>query len=139
MLTEEQASKLKQGDILIVEKYFEHEYLNGREVVFSKISTNAGCVIGNLIIHDDASVRLGEEATFRMSDICIKAQTWSDFCLRSKLEDIVESLHNQKEDVDSRLNLLTRDDTSHLSLKNESLTVQVVLIALKSALSDVQK
>lgn len=139
MLTEEQASKLKHGDILVIEDHFKHDYLCGREVVLSKISPTAGYVLGNLIIHENNFVRLSEEATFRLSDICIKEQTWSDFHLRSKLEDIVESLHNQKEGVDSKLNLLTRDDTSYLSLKNESLTVQVVSV-LKIALeSNAQK
>lgn len=110
MMTEEQTSSLKQGDILFIENHFKHEYLKGREFIFSKISSSAGYVLGNLIIHENNSICPGEEATFRLSDNCIKAQTWSDFCLRSRLEDVLESLHRQIEVADSEMNGLTQDE-----------------------------
>lgn len=126
MMTEEQASKLKPGDVLLGE--------NGREFVFSKAAPDAGSLLGNVVIHENHSTRLGEEAAFRISDVRIQAQTWSELRLRSRVEQVVESLRRQQASAEEELKQLTQGEAAYLSRKNESLTLHVTITALQVAL-----
>jgi len=136
MITADQASKLQPGDVLIIDDHFKYEHLNAREFVFSEFSPSAGYVRGRLIIRENEADQLGEEVTFRLNEVRIKPQLWNDFCLKIRVENIVESLLRQKDNAENEaiLHRNEKDQAQYLSKKNESLTLQVVITALKSAL-----
>ncbi|MGG1600999.1 hypothetical protein [Paenibacillus naphthalenovorans] len=136
MLTSDQVNRLQSGDIMVILNHWKDPNLNGREFVFTRVSPADGFVLGRLIIKEKGTVRLGEEATFRMDDINVKPARWEGYHLRATVEETLRSLERQKEFVEEEMVKAkhTNDNIQYLSRKNEAFTLDIVIRTLQSAL-----
>ncbi|MDF2534359.1 MAG: hypothetical protein K0R18_516 [Bacillales bacterium] len=69
MITENQATSLKRGSKITITNHFRKPELDGREVVFEKISPRKGYVKGYLVLFN-GSVST-KETRYRLTDIKI--------------------------------------------------------------------